>query len=249
MIYRPRNAFEQTVAGGNIESCNTNQYRDRGTADMQVLLFANGLANPGSMMQRALDRAGSAHILCADGGALNACKFGLMPQTIIGDLDSLTAEQGADFAASGVEIIAHPPDKDETDLELALLWCIERNATSVCIIGALGGRFDQTLANIYLLALPQLRDIPVEVVDAVQSIRLLQPGFHRIPGQAGDTISLIPLGASVDGITTEGLKYPLQAESLLLGPARGISNVIETMDASIEFEQGMLLIVHTCGRA
>ena len=216
---------------------------------MQVLLFANGEANHGGMVRRVLDALGSPHILCADGGALNALKFGCAPQTLIGDFDSLPAKALAEFAAAGAEVIRCPADKDETDLELALQLCVERRAGAVYILGGLGGRFDQTLANVQLLALPELAGLAVEMVDGEQSIRLLRPGRHAVKGAAGDTISLIPLGGAAHGITTTALKYPLCDETLALGPARGISNVMEAESAQIALGGGLLLLVHTIGRA
>lgn len=216
---------------------------------MQVLLFANGQAQDGTMVQRVLDDVTEPYILCADGGALNAVKFGFTPQTIIGDLDSLSTQQVNDFEANGATIIRYPDEKDETDLELTLHWCIEQSATDIYIIGGLGGRFDQTLANIYLLTLPELENTHIEVVDAGQSIRILEAGKHTITGQMGDTISLIPIGDQVSGIVTENLKYPLKGETLYLGPARGVSNVMETDKATVTVAEGTLLLVHTVGRA
>ncbi len=216
---------------------------------MRILLFANGEANPGTMIQRALDKAEPAYVLCADGGALNALKFHRTPQTIVGDMDSLTDLQAAAFAAQGAELVQYPVAKDETDLELALRWSARHGAAAIYIVGGLGGRFDQTLANVYLLALPELDGIHIEVVDAEQSIRLLKPGRHQVKGQAGDTISLIPIGGAAGGITTTALKYPLRGEPLQFGPARGLSNVMQADQAGIEIRQGLLLMVHTVGRA
>jgi thiamine pyrophosphokinase len=216
---------------------------------MHVLLFANGSANHGTMIQRVLDESHSPAILCADGGALNAVKFGFTPQLIIGDLDSLTDPQISEFTSKGSTFLRHPPEKDETDLELALYWCAEHDAKTIHIIGGLGGRFDQTLANIYLLSLPRLDDIHVEIIEAEQSIRLLKSGKHQIHGHAGDTISLLPIGDTVQGITTTALKYPLNNESLTLGPARGVSNVMDSDTATISIRKGLLIMVHTIGRA
>lgn len=216
---------------------------------MHVLLFANGDVNDGEMVQRALAEARTAHILCADGGANHALRFGLQPQTIIGDLDSLGAEKAHELELKGATIHRHPPEKDEIDLELAFYWCIEQGATQVRMIGGLGGRFDQTLANVYLLALPALDGMDIEIVDGKQAIRLLQAGQHSISGQAGDTISLIPVGGTTSGITTNNLQYPLHDESLEFGPARGISNVMLESTASISIRDGSLLMVHTIGRA
>lgn len=216
---------------------------------MHVLLFANGLANRGTMVQRVLTAIQSPSIVCADGGATNALEFGYFPRTIIGDLDSLSPQMVADFEQKGATILRSPPEKDETDLELALYWCAEHGAKTIHIIGGLGGRFDQTLANIYLLSLPELDGIHVEVIEAEQSIRLLKSGEHHIQGHVGDTISLLPIGDTVQGITTTALKYPLNDESLTIGPARGVSNVMNGDTATIRIHKGLLIMVHTIGRA
>ena len=216
---------------------------------MRVLLFANGEFNHGAMVQRCLDQAAAARVICADGGALHARGLGLRPHTIIGDMDSLTPQQLRGFAADGAVIKRHPPEKNETDLELALLHCAEIGAESVAILGGLGGRFDQTLANVMLLTHPAFSALEVAVVDGEQTIRLLRPGAHAIHGESGDTISLIPLSASAEGITTANLKYALDCDTLDLGPARGISNVMLRRQAQVTFRRGLLLLAHTVGRA
>ena len=216
---------------------------------MQVLLFANGIITEGAMIQRLLETLDSPRVVCADGGALHARALGFAPQTIIGDLDSLSAGQVAEFKAAGAEIIAHRADKDETDLELALHHCQQIGATAIHILGGLGGRFDQTLANIFLLTHPAFRDMRIDIIDGDQAVRLLQPGAHRIDGEPGDTISLIPLTSAAEGISTRNLQYPLRRETLLPGPARGISNVMLGDRAELEFARGLLLLVHTIGRA
>lgn len=216
---------------------------------MRILLIGNGELNQGAMVARLLDSLDSPRVICADGGALHARRLALKPHTIIGDLDSLRAEEAAAFKADGVDIIQHPPEKDETDLELALRHCLSLEAKSIAILGALGGRIDQTLANIHLLSQADFRDLDIIVVDGDQSLRLLRPGAHRIAGERGDTISLIPLSAAVDGLWTRRLQYPLRRETLHRGPTRGLSNVMLAGEAEIEFEAGLLLLVHTSGRA
>lgn len=216
---------------------------------MKVLLFANGVISQGARTRRALDEAGACHIVCADGGALRARDLGLRPQTIIGDLDSLSPAQVAEFEAAGCQFLAHPAEKDETDLELALLHCREIGAETVTILGGLGGRFDQTIANLLLLTLPALGAMRICMVDGEQTMRVLSPGAHRLEGQPGDTISLVPLSDRVDGIVTRNLQYPLRDESLTRGPARGLSNVMLGVQAEVSFGRGALLLVHTIGRA
>ena len=216
---------------------------------MPTLLVANGELNHGLMLDRLLNSLDSPRVICADGGALHARALGLSPHTIIGDLDSLTAVQVADFKASGAEIIRYPPEKDETDLELALHYCWRMDWADVHVLAGLGGRFDQTLANILLLTHPDFREMRINFVDGDQRVRLLTPGRHQVSGARGDTISLLPLSAAAEGVATRGLRYRLDGESLPLGPARGISNVMLGDRADVALSAGLLLVVHTHGRA
>ncbi|MDX1995414.1 MAG: thiamine diphosphokinase [bacterium] len=215
----------------------------------KALIFANGDRNDGPMVRRALTAAGDALIVAADGGARVAQAFGYRVAVIVGDMDSLTGEELDAVLANGAEALRHPPEKDATDLELALNVVAERGIDWIRIIGGVGDRIDQTLGNIYLLALPLLAGRDVRLMAGKQETRLLHPGEHHISGTAGDTISLIPLGGAVQGIITDGLYYPLKDEPLLFGPARGISNVMTGDAATVTFRDGLLLLVHTVGRA
>ena len=215
-----------------------------------ALIFANGAENPAHVVQQALDAVESPLIIAADGGARMATEvFGLTPDVILGDLDSLTPGEVAAFAAQGVEILTYPPEKDETDLEIALKWAVEQGLTTIRVIGALGRRIDQTFGNVYLLALPELQGADARLVSGDQQIWLLQPGTHRIVGKQGDTVSLIPLTADVMDIHTENLYYPLRGDTLQFGPARGISNVMDRGCATVAFASGLLMVVQTVGRA
>jgi len=117
------------------------------------------------------------------------------------------------------------------------------------VIGAVGNRLDHTLANIYLLALPQLAGRTVKMVGGREEVTLLRPGTHRIDGAAGDTISLLPVGGPAGGVRTDGLTYPLHGETLHFGPARGVSNVLTGQTANVTLESGWLLLIHTEGKA
>lgn len=214
-----------------------------------VLIFANGEPNDGDMVQRVLTGAPDAYVIAADGGARVAEYFNRDVDLVIGDMDSLSPQEVDELAENGAQIDRHPPEKDATDLELALEYAVEHGAEWVRVIGGLGGRFDQAMANVYLLALPALADCDVSIVAAKQEIRLLRAGIHTLTGHAGDTVSLIPVGGDVRGIVTDNLKYPLQDETLMFGPARGVSNVMLSATATVTVGAGVLLCVHTIGRA
>jgi thiamine pyrophosphokinase len=148
--------------------------------------------------------------------------------------------------ATGCQLIAHPAHKDETDLELALRYAVDQGATEVLVFGALGGRLDQTLANVLLLALPELRGVRVKIVGPELEVLLVRDQ-ETIEGRPGDTVTLLPIGGDVTGITTEGLEYPLRDGTLYFGPARGVSNALTAPTAHLRVKTGLLLVVHITG--
>ncbi|MGD1993325.1 MAG: thiamine diphosphokinase [Anaerolineae bacterium] len=209
---------------------------------MRVIIFANGLF-PDPAAHRRLLRPGDL-VIAADGGTLHARAAGVNPHAVIGDLDSLPADLRDELAAGDTRLISRPPAKDETDLELALLYAVEQGAQEIVILGALGGRLDQTLANLLLLALPALRGLDVRIVERDQTAFLIRDQA-TIEGQPGDVVSLIPLGSDACGVTTDGLKWPLREETLHFGPARGISNLLLGRQARVRVQEGLLLCVVT----
>ncbi len=215
----------------------------------RALIFANGDPYPGEMVRRAFAEAGDAHIIAADGGARMARFYGYTPHVIIGDMDSLSPVDLTAFVQQGAASQRYPAEKAETDLELALQYAVRHGITWLRIVGAVGNRFDQTIANVQLLSLPELDAIDAAMISGGQVIYMLRPGNHTLHGQPGDTLSLIPMSAAVEEIETEDLFYPLHKETLYFGPARGVSNVLVTNSARISFPRGLLLAVHTVGRA
>ena len=139
--------------------------------------------------------------------------------------------------------IAHSAHKDETDLELALLYAVTHFAEDIQIFGSLGGRLDQTIGNIFLLAHPAFSERNIVLVESDQRAWLVTSDT-QISGSVGDTVSLIPIGEEVQIRQTTGLQWQLLDEKLLLGPARGISNVMTAKTATVSIETGRLLCVH-----
>lgn len=216
---------------------------------LKSLIFANGDVGDGPMVRHTLAEAPDAVVIAADGGARVARHYGLPVHTLIGDVDSLTGDELAALAEQGADILRFPEEKNETDLELALLTAAQRGADWIRVIGAVGGRLDQTLGNVYLLALPELAGRDTRLVAGRQETWLLYPGESLIHGAPGDTVSLIPISGLVRGVRTERLYYPLRDETLAFGPARGMSNVMLTDTAQVWTQDGILLVIHTLGRA
>jgi thiamine pyrophosphokinase len=186
-------------------------------------------------------------IVAADGGARWLDAMGIRPHLLVGDLDSVDAHVIERLAADGVAIECHPADKDASDAELALDRALASGADEVAVLGALGGeRLDHELANLLLLADPSRRVRDLRVVRGGTVVRALQGGERlSLRGAIGDLVSLLPIGGEAEGVRTAGLRFPLDGESLRLGPSRGLSNVITDQPASVSLERGTLLVVET----
>jgi thiamine pyrophosphokinase len=168
---------------------------------------------------------------------------------LIGDLDSVSPDARARLQAAGAEVCVYPSRKDETDLELALRHAVARaypagDVDEILVLGALGGRWDQTLANVLLLAEPAFRTCPVRLCDDRQALFLAPAAFAGAPG---DIVSLIPLRGDAHGVTTHGLEYSLADGTLRHGSTLGISNVMTAAEASVTVREGLVLIVHIEG--
>jgi len=161
-------------------------------------------------------------------------------------MDSLTETEREEI--KGARFYTYPREKDETDLELALAWAKDWGAERVVLVGATGERLEHTIANTLMLAHKSLDAVAVEIWQGEQTARLIRPPGGDVPGQPGDTVSLVPLGGDAICVTTQGMRYPLKDESLIFGATRGISNIIDKQYAQITLKGGLLLMVHTPGR-
>jgi thiamine pyrophosphokinase len=214
-----------------------------------AIVLVNGLIDEIEVVRARLRACPDAPVIAADAGARHAGALGLRLDAVVGDLDSLGADEAARLRERGVAVERAPTHKDETDFELALLYAVQRGASRIVVVGALGGRLDMALANIQLIAHPALAAIRVELWSGRQTAWIIRPPGAEMDGQPGDTLSLIPLGGAAVGVTTHRLAYPLNDETLPIGPARGVSNVFEESSARVDLREGLLLAVHTPGHA
>ena len=193
------------------------------------------------------------YVVAADGGARHAGAFALRIDLWVGDGDSLGEDGIAALEAAGIPVDRAPVDKDESDTELAVIAALARRPRAITILGALGGpRLDHALANLALLAMPELHAVDVRLVAADARVRLLSapspdgsPGRLELSGRPADLVSLLPVGADATGVTTTGLQYPLDDEVLVVGRSRGLSNRRTVETATVTLAAGRLIIVET----
>lgn len=208
---------------------------------MTVLIFANGVIDELGWIRPYLESA--TLTIAANGGSRHLFHLQHPPDLVIGDTDSIPAEINRWLEANKCDFIRSPAEKDETDLELALIYAVTHYQEEVLLFGTLGGRLDQTLGNILLLTHPGLTNHNVRLLSQHETAWIIQNETH-IQGQVGDILSLIPLNHDVWVKNTRGLKYSLSDEPLHFGPARGVSNVLIEPEAVVSIHSGLLLCIH-----
>lgn len=211
---------------------------------MLALIFANGDLTPPPDLSPRLAEASL--IVAADGGAQHCRTLGVRPHVIIGDLDSLGAAQQAELEAKGARIVSHPADKDQTDLELALLYAAQAGANEIQVLAGLGRRWDHSIANLLLAVQGQFAGLRILFLDGEQRLFVIRNAAN-LEVNPGERVSLLPLGGDAQGVSTRGLKYPLNAETLSFGSSRGVSNVVMDASAEVRLTSGFLLCVISPG--
>jgi thiamine pyrophosphokinase len=207
----------------------------------RAILFVNGQLPNVHAAQKIL-RAEDV-LIAVDGGARHVQELGRIPDVLIGDMDSITASLQETLRNAGTLVIVHPAEKDATDLELAIEYAMREGIREIKIVGALGGRMDQTMANISLLGLAASSGIDIRVDDGCEEIQMIG-NRAEIQGETGETISLLAWGGPARGVSTINLLYPLHEETLLPNRTRGISNRMTGRTAEINLREGQLICFH-----
>ncbi|WP_419850331.1 thiamine diphosphokinase [Candidatus Poriferisocius sp.] len=179
-------------------------------------------------------------VVAADAGLDHAQAAGLMVAVAVGDMDSVSPEALAAAEQSGTRIERHPPDKDQTDLELALELAA-RLADRVIVIGASGGRLDHLIGNLNVLASPAWAGVDIEAW--LGNAQAVVVHSHRaLAVEPGTTVSLFALGGPARA-TTSGLAWPLNDEVLDPLTSRGVSNQVQSSSPQIAVSEGVVLAV------
>ncbi len=183
-------------------------------------------------------------VVAADGGVFALERWKLVPHLVVGDMDSLGDAGVERMARQGIPVAKFPATKDESDLELAVTQAIAAGATEIVLLGALGGeRLDHEAANLLLLADPGYDGIRLEARRGALRIRALRGrGSLALDGPLGSVVTLLPVGGDAEGVRTEGLRFPLDGETLYLGRTRGLSNEITEAPARVSLQKGTVLV-------
>jgi len=209
---------------------------------MKANIFANGVIERLDLIPPLIQPGEK--ILAVDGGAFYVKTLGLVPDMLIGDLDSINQDVLDWVASYEIPIKRFPVEKNKTDLELAIQEALHIGCVDLVVIGALGGRFDQALGNLALLIAFVAQQAHIAFDDGLERVDIIHSELV-LHGAVGDRVSLLPVCNPVEGIQTTGLRYPLHDEMLYPQKTRGISNRMESSTATIKIRSGELLCIHT----
>lgn len=212
-----------------------------------VIVGAGSIAAEDELCLRALVKA-NPHmlIIAADGGADTVTAWGLNPQYIIGDFDSVSKKPH-----DHRNTIALPVHKDETDMHEALTLAWQHGARRIALFGALGGRIDHTLANIQLLGYVAAAGGNGALLHNGQAITVLTQGVLHFPtwyGCAGHMVSVFAHSDNATNVTIDSLLYEAQLD-LINTHAQGVSNeFVHGKAAHISVEQGLITVTWHIGK-
>ena len=215
-----------------------------------AVVLASGDPLPAALLDdvaEAIDRASLT--IAADGGIVHAHRAGREVDVLVGDLDSVGPAALERARRAGTEVLAHPVDKSMTDLDLALELVRERlGATEaspeVLVVGGHGGRLDHLIANLLVLASERHAALRIsgwwgtDVVHIVREVATLS-------GDPGTTVSLLALHGPAEGVTTTGLRFPLEEAVLEPGSSLGVSNELAAAPATVSVRRGVLAAIIT----
>ena len=186
-------------------------------------------------------------MIAADSGMDFLHRNGIVPDVIAGDFDSVGSESLAYFQGlNNVQVMKLNPIKDDTDTEFVIREAIRRGASEITLLGATGTRLDHVLANVNLLGIGLEENISLELVDKHNRIRMIADSLEiNKDEQFGSVVSILPVKGDANGVTLEGMKYPLENAYVACFSSLGVSNEITAETARISVKQGVLLVIES----
>ncbi|MBA3952916.1 MAG: thiamine diphosphokinase [Rubrobacter sp.] len=206
----------------------------------------NGSPDPPDLLRCVAGRADL--VIAADGGALHALAAGVVPDLVVGDMDSLGDEGTRQIEARGASLERHPARKDKMDGHLAVLAARERGATDLDLLCAAGGRPDAVFALPHLLLAAEQLGARATVVAGWGEMFVVENGTRTVGGRPGESVSVFPVSGAAEGVTLEGFEYPLEGARIEAGDTLGFHNELLAGEARVAVKDGALFVIHETER-
>jgi thiamine pyrophosphokinase len=207
---------------------------------VQAAIFLNGAPDPPDLLRRIARRADL--VVAADGGARYALDAGVIPDLIVGDMDSLGEER--EIEERGVVLERHPAKKDKMDGHLAVLAVRDRGAKAVELLCAAGGRFSALFAVPHILLAAERLGLRATMVASWGQAFVIEAGSRSVAGNPQDSVSVFPFTGPATGVTLEGFGYPLEDARLEVGDTLGFHNELIGGKGRVHVGGGALLVIH-----
>ncbi|SEM46802.1 thiamine diphosphokinase [Mesobacillus persicus] len=192
--------------------------------------------------------SGDSWWLGVDKGVFTLLATGIKPDYAFGDFDSVTDEEWMRIKREVSNLHTFKPEKDETDMELALDWALTKGPEKIRIFGGTGGRLDHFLGNVQILLKAELNGLStqIEMIDRQNQLFVKGPGSHTVEKMANlKYISFVPVTPLVKGLTLEQFKYPLNNCHISLGSTLCISNELVSDFGTFSFTEGIVLVIRS----
>jgi thiamine pyrophosphokinase len=213
---------------------------------LRAAVFLNGSPDPPDLLRCVAGRADL--VIAADGGALHALAAGVVPDLVVGDMDSLGDEGTRQIEARGASLERHPARKDKMDGHLAVLAARERGATDLDLLCAAGGRPDAVFALPHLLLAAEQLGARATVVAGWGEMFVVENGTRTVGGRPGESVSVFPVSGAAEGVTLEGFEYPLEGARIEAGDTLGFHNELLAGEARVAVKDGALFVIHETER-
>ena len=209
---------------------------------MRAAIFLNGAPDPPELLRRAAARADL--LVAADGGAAYALDAGVVPDLVVGDMDSLGEERVRELEERGVVLERHPVRKDKMDGHLAVLAAWDRGAAAVDLLCAAGGRFSALFAVPHILLASEQMGLRATMLAGWGHAFVVEAGSRLVTGSPRDSVSVFPFTGPALGVRLEGFGYPLEGVRLEVGDTLGFHNGLIGASGRVSVEEGALLVIH-----
>jgi thiamine pyrophosphokinase len=209
---------------------------------VRAAIFLNGAPDPPDLLRRVAGRADL--VVAADGGARYALDAGVVPDLVVGDMDSLGEARARKLEERGTLLERHPIRKGKMDGHLAVLAARDRGATAADLLCAAGGRYSALFAVPHIMLASERIGLQTTLVAGWGQAFVLEAGFRMVVGNPRDSVSVFPLTGPATGVTLEGFDYPLEDARLEIGDTLGFHNELVGRMGRVSVGVGALLVIH-----
>ncbi|PTL39666.1 thiamine diphosphokinase [Alkalicoccus saliphilus] len=210
---------------------------------MKYIIYGGGPAALIPATEDIIERHGR-HVrwIGVDRGAFTLAESGISMEKAVGDFDSVSRREWETIKTAVQLPEIYPPEKNETDLELAVDFAEKQKPEQIVIVGGTGGRMDHFLSAVHLMEMSRSY---LTIEDKVNRMCSLEAGLHCVSRSSFPYVSFLPATDTVEGLTLKGFRYDLSNRKLTKKSTLCISNEWNYTEAEVSFRTGRLLMVES----